>query len=1195
MINEKAFLLEFQRYYVVGSNSTETKFRVLKIDRTEPRELTIHDDKIDYSKTQIRHLLTMIKSGNTNRESKKTDSSLIRSVSAFGMLGFVRFLEGYYMVMITKRRKVALIGPHVIYKIEETSMLYIPNDSVRYSHPEESRYVKMFQSVDLSSNFYFSYDLTHTLQYNMMPSVPLVDNVSEKKENIGQEQDQGMIKWFKLCHFLIILLIFTDSTYGVKNSPAEKYVWNAHLLKKCEHLIHRDWILHIIHGFVDQQMKLTVRECQSHFIVKIKQQVTYVYLIEHQMKSLSDSDICVYGKPLYLTLIARRSNKFAGTRFLKRGSSCEGYVANEVETEQIVIDGSITFLDRTRVTSFVQMRGSVPLYWSQDIAKMVPKPPITLDQRDPYAGAAGLHFNRLLKRYGSPIIILNLVKKREKRRHESILTGEFQETINYLNQFLPFEHRIKYIGFDMAQVSKSKNKNVLVRLAQIADFCVRQSGLYVNMPKNVREDFWSAKEYRGIQGMKTPRGSYQTGVVRTNCVDCLDRTNTAQFAIGKCALGYQLYILGVVDSPDLAFDTDCLRMLEQLYEAQGDTIALQYGGSHLVHRIEGYRKRSPWTSHSKDIVHTLSRYYSNTFSDLEKQQATNIFLGLYVPVEGKLNIWELPTDYYLHNKDIIGILGYLCKSYCQWWEEPVYRSLPMPYDQVKKSQDCQILRTHAEDERVNNYEEYYKTTELTQLTEMFALCVTHSVRDIKPKSAKTDSPFALRISTESKETGQERNPNISGKSSTSSTTSTGSEESSSESTDVEGDISSHTSRQVSDIEEEEQPTGYVSFPTPGSSYGTKLHKYVPKQHDLWMYERFPMSVFKLGSSYGVEPPPVNKQDQDIYQKYVMIGKHGPQEPSKKDMQLYTREIIIVRAFCQLISKEREKTFPVVSNSLVELPPERNWSLALLVYWFGPNSNILFMGTDSKVRDSRITITRPYKPDWNIHIRSVKPSDGGVYKCAVNTTPRQTREITLKVDVPPRVIQSLSTKELSVEEGQSATLTCNATGVPKPKFLWHIKHKDSNKKEQLIGSDSSYTIHNITRDQAGTYMCSAFNSIGSPDTHEMKVKVEFAPEVTIPIPKILQFQGKNTRLVCGVDVYPVLRKDIYWQRGEFIISSNHSDWKYKTEVITVDEDTVEVGLDIYFLEDSDFRDYECVVRNKYGEGRGAVIIEGIYDL
>lgn len=48
-------------------------------------------------------------------------------------------------------------------------MIYIPNDASRSQHPDEARYVKMFQNIDLSSNFYFSYsyDLTHTLQYNM--------------------------------------------------------------------------------------------------------------------------------------------------------------------------------------------------------------------------------------------------------------------------------------------------------------------------------------------------------------------------------------------------------------------------------------------------------------------------------------------------------------------------------------------------------------------------------------------------------------------------------------------------------------------------------------------------------------------------------------------------------------------------------------------------------------------------------------------------------------------------------------------------------------------------------------------------------------------------------------------------------------------------------------------------------------------
>lgn len=76
----------------------------------------------------------------------------------------------------------------------------------------------------------------------------------------------------------------------------------------------------------------------------------------------------------------------------------------------------------------------------------------------------------------------------------------------------------------------------------------------------------------------------------------------------------QLCALGVLDAPTLEFDSDCVRMLEELYEDHGDTLALQYGGSQLVHRIKTYRKTAPWTSQGNDIMQTLSRYYSNTFS-----------------------------------------------------------------------------------------------------------------------------------------------------------------------------------------------------------------------------------------------------------------------------------------------------------------------------------------------------------------------------------------------------------------------------------------------------------------------------------------------------------------------------------------------------------------------------------------------------
>ena len=66
----------------------------------------------------------------------------------------------------------------------------------------------------------------------------------------------------------------------------------------------------------------------------------------------------------------------------------------------------------------------------------------------------GKHFGGLLERFGSPIVVLNLVKKRERKKHESILTEEYVGAIRTLNQFLPPNSRITYVGFDMAKANK---------------------------------------------------------------------------------------------------------------------------------------------------------------------------------------------------------------------------------------------------------------------------------------------------------------------------------------------------------------------------------------------------------------------------------------------------------------------------------------------------------------------------------------------------------------------------------------------------------------------------------------------------------------------------------------------------------------------------------------------------------------------
>lgn len=82
---------------------------------------------------------------------------------------------------------------------------------------------------------------------------------------------------------------------------------------------------------------------------------------------------------------------------------------------------------------------------------------------------------------------------------------------------------------------------------------------------------------------KPPR--LQNGVLRTNCIDCLDRTNVAQYAYGLAAIGHQLHSLGIIEHPKIDLDDPVANDLMQFYERMGDTLAHQYGGSAAHNKV----------------------------------------------------------------------------------------------------------------------------------------------------------------------------------------------------------------------------------------------------------------------------------------------------------------------------------------------------------------------------------------------------------------------------------------------------------------------------------------------------------------------------------------------------------------------------------------------------------------------------------
>ncbi|XP_026441366.1 phosphoinositide phosphatase SAC2-like, partial [Papaver somniferum] len=550
------------KVYIVGRNNSKTVWRVLKIDRSEPTELDIVEDSTTYSEREISALLRRLHAGNL------ATGGLKFVTSCYGIVGFIKFLGPYYMLLITKRKQIGEIRGHVIYGISKTKMIPIPHPSVQqtdtFSSKSENRYKKLLCSIDLTKDFFFSftYNVTRSLQ-----------------RNLCDVQTTGPVLYEKM------------------------FVWNEFLTRGISNLNNTVWTVALVYGFF-KQAKLSVS-----------------------------------GRDFKLTLISRRSRLYAGPRYHKRGVDKKGRVANDVETEQIVFE-DLPGGCPVEISSVVQHRGSIPLFWSQEASLLNVKPKIRLSGRDENYKATRLHFDNLVTRYGNPIIILNLIKGREKEARESTLRGMFSDATEVINNDLSFENRLRFFHLDLAKLSKSKDIDVLESLGGLTEYSLRITGFFFHSQLSPNFVPGDDKENRLIKQTKL-----QKGVLRTNCIDCLDRTNVAQYSYGLAALGYQLNALGLISRPKIGQDDRLAVDLMDLYEMMGDILSLQYGGS-LSHCKIFWLKKGHWKPAVKasDLIRSVRRYGSNTFTDGEKQDAINIFLGHFQPQQGKPAIWELNSD-----------------------------------------------------------------------------------------------------------------------------------------------------------------------------------------------------------------------------------------------------------------------------------------------------------------------------------------------------------------------------------------------------------------------------------------------------------------------------------------------------------------------------------------------------------------------
>ena len=236
----------------------------------------------------------------------------------------------------------------------------------------------------------------------------------------------------------------------------------------------------------------------------------------------SASPIQTMGRrlPSILTLISRLSCRRAGTRFNSRGIDDDGNVANFAETETVYCyPTGLCF-------SYAQVRGSVPAFWEQATGLLPHQQKITITRSlEATQPAFNKHFEDLELKYGT-VHVLNLLS--ETKAGEVDLTQAY----NHLMRQIPTDRRlIQGTHFDFHAETRgpqgyeaaSSVRFLVQELAEGFAYCLLDTVKDVDL----RDRAPSARATVIIQ---------QQGTFRTNCLDCLDRTNLIQTIISQMAL-----------------------------------------------------------------------------------------------------------------------------------------------------------------------------------------------------------------------------------------------------------------------------------------------------------------------------------------------------------------------------------------------------------------------------------------------------------------------------------------------------------------------------------------------------------------------------------------------------------------------------------------------------------------------------------
>ncbi|GAA5835493.1 hypothetical protein JCM9279_004558 [Rhodotorula babjevae] len=358
-----------------------------------------------------------------------------------------------------------------------------------------------------------------------------------------------------------------------------RYWFNRHLMKPFVQAGLHDYIIVLMQGFCEEiTVPLPIQP--------------YRTLSDREADPASPTSI-----DLDLIIISRRSTERPGLRYQRRGVNDAGEVANFVETEFIVLcvrEGA------KHTCSFVQTRGSMPLFWSQSPYALKP-PPVLERTKEESRAAMRRHFDGLLERYG-PVTVIQLAETDGK---EGVVVRAYREGVASLGL-----KDVRYLDWDFHKATRGFHYE---NLSQLID-------LVADDLENF-STFWA-----------TPSSVYSTqrGVPRVGCVDCIDRSSVGQAAVSRWVLRRHLVHLGLTSGEEAGMHDDLDLAFNTLWADNGDAISRQYAGSSALkgdYTRTGVRN---WKGAVNDASNSAARLVQGAVTDFFKQAALDYMLGVNV-------------------------------------------------------------------------------------------------------------------------------------------------------------------------------------------------------------------------------------------------------------------------------------------------------------------------------------------------------------------------------------------------------------------------------------------------------------------------------------------------------------------------------------------------------------------------------------